>query len=82
MKSRKIKDKTFEEMQSKYGDMVMSMPRAEDQPNRKPAFKTPSQAQAMHDGLKREGMIADIKANDLSTNCSDLMEIDNEIDNG
>jgi hypothetical protein len=36
----------------------------------------------MHGGLKREGAIADIKANDLSTNRSDLMEIDNEINNG
>ena len=83
--AKKIKDKT-QEMQSEYGDIVKSMStmQAEDGSNRKPASKTPSQAQEMGGRrLKREGMIADINAlydldvtPDLSTNHSDLMEVD------
>jgi hypothetical protein len=86
--ARKIEDET-QGTRSKYGDIVKSMPsttQAEGRSNRKPASKAPLQAQAMRGrGLKREGVIADIntmdqvaRANpDLSTNCSDLMEIDN-----
>jgi hypothetical protein len=84
----KIEDKT-QETRSKYSDIVKSMftTQAGDGSNRKPASRTPSQAQAMGGRkLKREGAIADINAKDvtpanpdLSTNChgSDLMEIDN-----
>jgi hypothetical protein len=87
--AKKIEDKT-QGTRNKYGNMVKSMSstRAEDQSSGKPASKTPSQVQAMGGRrLKREGAIADINAMydqdatptnaDLSTNHSDLMEIDN-----
>jgi hypothetical protein len=80
--AKKIEDKT-QGMWSKYGDIVKTMvtTQAEDGSNRKPASKTPLQAQVMGGRrLKREGSIADIKMmydQPVSTNHSDLMEIDN-----
>ena len=78
---KKIEDETHGTW-SKYGDIVKSMQttQAGDRSKRKPAFKTPSHAQAM-DGrrLKSEEAMKDVTpANpDLSTNHSDLMEINN-----
>jgi hypothetical protein len=55
--AKKIEDEN-QGMQSKYGDIVKSMPttQAGDRSNRKPASRIPSQAQVM-DGrrLNREG---------------------------
>jgi hypothetical protein len=80
--AKKIEDKT-QGMWNKYGDIVKTMAtmQAEDGSNREPASKTPLQAQAMGGRrLKREGVIANIKAmydQPVSTNRSDLMEINN-----
>jgi hypothetical protein len=86
--AKKIEDET-QGTWSKYSDIVKSMltTRAGDGSNRKPASRTPLQAQAMGGRkLKRERAIADINVKDvtlanpdLSTNRhgSDLMEIDN-----
>jgi len=87
--AKKIEDKT-QGAQNKYGNMVKSMSstRAEAQPSGKPASKTPLQVQVTGGRrLKREGVIADIKAlydqdttptnPNLSTNHLNLMEINN-----
>jgi hypothetical protein len=85
---KKIEDGT-QGTWNKYGDMVKSMSgmQAEDGPSRKPASKMPLQDWAVGGRrLRREGAIADINAlydqvvtptPDLSTNRSDLMEINN-----